>query len=111
MQLGGQLEDPRLAAELLWPSAAEEDPGKLNLTRLQSSVAPSFKVGRFHCSWGFLVAVVRPAGLLETCCLLVYLSSRIEFVGGHVAEVWLPSWAPTGLHRATIPWRMLRCVW
>lgn len=44
MQLGGQLEDPRLAGELLWPTAAEEDPGKLDLKRLQSSVVPGYKV-------------------------------------------------------------------
>lgn len=45
MRLSGQLEDPRLAGALLWPSAAEEDPAKLELKRLQASVVPGFKVG------------------------------------------------------------------
>ncbi len=113
VQLGGQLEDPQLAAELLWPNAAEDDPGKLSLTRLQSSVAPSFKVGYFRCSWGVCGLWGSP-GLLKTRLLLVcwctYLVAS-DCLAFHVAGVGLPSWALTGLHRATIPWRMLPCVW
>jgi len=51
MQLGGQLEDPRLAGSLQWPAAAEEDPSKLELKSLQAAAAPQFKVGGGVQAW------------------------------------------------------------
>jgi hypothetical protein len=44
LRLGGRLEDPLVAAALLWPDAAAEDPARLELRKLQAAVAPSFKV-------------------------------------------------------------------
>ena len=49
VRLGGQLEDPRAAGALLWPDAAAEDPSKLDLKRMQASVAPQFKVLELCC--------------------------------------------------------------
>ena len=45
VRLGGQLEDPRAAAALLWPDAAADDPAQLSLKRIQAAVVPRFKVG------------------------------------------------------------------
>ena len=44
MQLGGSLEDPRLAGALLWPGATEEGGARLDLKRMQAAVVPAFKV-------------------------------------------------------------------
>ncbi|PSC69888.1 helicase and polymerase-containing TEBICHI [Micractinium conductrix] len=43
MQLGGSLEDPRLAGALLWPGATEEGGARLDLKRMQAAVVPAFK--------------------------------------------------------------------
>jgi hypothetical protein len=38
------LEDSQVAAALLWPDAAADEPARLELRRLQPAVAPSLKV-------------------------------------------------------------------